>query len=171
MKTRFLLVLAIVIGLVSASSAQTKASGTLQCTKPDPAHSVEIADHPNHAFVLSKLQCTWSKPMDIGGSLSKEGVSTESGEMNGNKSTGAGVHWGTTASGDKYFVRYQSSAVYKDGVLVTLGGTWKYTGGTGALKGLTGKGTYKGTGNADGSSMAEVEGDYTLPAAKATTKK
>lgn len=166
MKARFLLILAMATCFVSMATAQTKASGTLQCAKPDTAQSIEVADHPGHAFLLSKLQCTWSKPMDIGGSPSKEGVSTEIGEMNGNKSTGSGVHWGTTASGDKYFVRYQGSATYKDGAMVTIGGTWKYTGGTGALKGLTGKGTYKGTGNADGTSMAEVEGDWSLPAAK-----
>jgi len=45
-------------------------------------------------------------------------------------------------------------------------GTWSFTGGTGKLKGLKGKGTYKGTGNADGSMTYEVEGDYELPAAK-----
>ena len=172
MKIRFLLVLVMAICLVSTATAQTKASGTLQCAKADPVHTVEIADRPNHSFVLSKLTCTWSKPMDIGGSQSKEGVSTESDEMNGNKATSnGGVHWGTTANGDKYFVKYQGSTTYKDGAVVTLGGTWKYTGGTGALKGLQGKGTYKGTGNADGTSTAEVEGDWSLPAAKAPAKK
>ena len=34
--------------------------------------------------------------------------------------------------------------------------------GTGKLRGLTGKGTYKSTGNADGS-QDHVEGEYTLP--------
>jgi hypothetical protein len=171
MKTRFLLILAMAICFVSAATAQTKASGTLQCAKPDPMHVVEVGDKPGHSLVVSKLACTWSKPMDIGGSPSKEGASTETGEMNGNKSTGNGVHWGTTVSGDKYFVKYWGSATYKDGALVTLGGTWKYTGGTGALKGITGKGTYKGTGAADGTSTTEVEGEYSLPAAKAPAKK
>ena len=36
--------------------------------------------------------------------------------------------------------------------MVADGGTWKYTGGSGTLKGITGKGTYKGKGNADGTS-------------------
>ena len=166
MKTRFLLTLAIVICLVSTATAQTKASGTLQCAKPDPMHMVEVGDKPGHAFVVSRLTCTWSKPMDIGGAQSKEGASTEAAEMTGNKSTGNGVHWGTVASGDKYFVRYSGSGSYKDGALVSGGGTWKYTGGTGALKGLTGKGTYKVTGAADGTSTAEIEGDWSLPAPK-----
>lgn len=171
MKIRFLLVLVMALALASAATAQTKTSGTLQCAKPDPMHMVEIGDRPNHFFVVSKLQCTWSKPMDIGGSQSKDGASTESAEMNGSKSTGNGVHWGTTSSGDKYFVKYSGSATYKDGALVTLGGTWKYTGGTGALKGIQGKGTYKGTGAADGTSTTEVEGEYSLPKPKETKKK
>ena len=67
MKIRFLLVLAIVIGFVSAASAQTKASGTLQCAKPDPTQSIEIGDRPGHSMTVSKTACTWSKGMDIGG--------------------------------------------------------------------------------------------------------
>jgi hypothetical protein len=171
MKTRYLLILAMAICFVSVATAQTKASGTLQCGKPDPMHVVEVGDKPGHSLTVSKLACTWSKPMDIGGSQSKEGTDTEIGEMNGNKSTGNGVHWGTTASGDKYFVRYSGSATYKDGALVSGAGTWKYTGGTGALKGITGKGTYKVMGAADGTSTAEVEGDWSLPAAKAPAAK
>jgi hypothetical protein len=171
MKIRFLLVLVMAICLVSVATAQTKASGTLQCAKPDPMHMVEVGDKPGHSFIVSKLTCTWSKPMDIGGSQSKDGVSTESAEMTGSKSAGNGVHWGTTVSGDKYFVKYWGSATYKDGALVSLSGSWKYTGGTGALKGIAGKGTYKGTGAADGSSTTEVEGEYSLPAAKAPAAK
>lgn len=167
MKTRFLLILAMAICFVSLATAQTKASGTLQCPKPDPMHAVEVGDKPGHAFTVSHLTCTWSKPMDIGGAQGKDGASTEAAEMNGNKSAGNGVHWGTVSSGDKYFVKYTSSATLKDGALVSGGGTWKYTGGTGALKGLTGGGTYKVTGAADGSSTAEIEGAWSLPAAKA----
>src|ERR1035441_363670 len=68
----------------------------------------------------------------------------------------------TMDNGDKAFVRFTGSgANAKDGA--TAGeGTWSYTGGTGKLRGLTGKGAYKSTGNADGATD-HVEGDYTLP--------
>jgi len=168
MKTRFLLVLAMAICFVSVATAQTKASGSLTCTKPDPMHMVEVGDKPGHAMVVNKSACTWSKPMDIGGMQAKEGASTEISEANGPKSNGNGVHWGTVEGGDKYFVRYASSATStKEGALEAVSGTWKYTGGTGKLKGITGKGTYKGKGNADGSASFEVEGEWSLPAAPA----
>ena len=38
-----------------------------------------------------------------------------------------------------------------------------FKGGTGKLKGLTGKGTCKGTFNADGTSSWDIQGDYKIP--------
>lgn len=68
-------------------------------------------------------------------------------------------------------MRFGGSATHtKEGGLDTATGTWKYTGGTGKLKGITGKGTYKGKGNADGSTTWEVEGDYSLAKAKESKK-
>ena len=164
MKVRSLIVVVMALALACAAAAQTKQSGTLQCAKPDPMQKVEIGDSPNHAMVVSKFQCTWTKGLEMGGSSSKDGASTEIAEMSGSKSTGSGVHWSTMASGDKYFVRYTAKASHtKDGAFESGSGTWKYTGGTGKLKGLTGKGTYTCKGNADGSVTCEVEGDYTLP--------
>jgi hypothetical protein len=40
-------------------------------------------------------------------------------------------------------------------------GTWSFTGGTGKLKGIKGKGTYTCTPSGDGVSC-EIEGDYQL---------
>jgi hypothetical protein len=59
----------------------------------------------------------------------------------------------------------------KDGKPQVAKGTWSFTGGTGKLKGLTGKGTHTVTINADGSSVVSVEGDYSIaaPAPKKTT--
>ena len=54
---------------------------------------------------------------------------------------------------------------------MTGSGTWSYTGGTGKLKGLTGKGTYKSTGNAE-AAEDQVEWEYSIaPPAAAKTKK
>lgn len=172
MKTRFLLILAMAICFVSTATAQTKASGTLQCSKSDPMHMVEVGDKPGHAMIVDKSTCSWSKPMDIGGMQAKDGSSTEMSEANGAKSTGSGTHWGTVEGGDKYFVRFSGSATStKEGNLEAATGTWKYAGGTGKLKGIAGKGTYKGKGNADGSTTWEIEGEYTMPAAKAPAAK
>jgi hypothetical protein len=164
MKTRSLLAFLASIAVVAAASAQTKTSGTIQCAKADPMHVVEVGDHPGHAFIVAKVACTWSKPMEIAGIQTKEGGSVSSEEKSGNKSSGAGVHWTAMANGDKIFVRFHGKTAYdKDGKVTTADGAWSYTGGTGKMKGIKGKGTYKGKGNPDGSMTYEVEGDYTLP--------
>jgi hypothetical protein len=164
MKQRFLFVTLIAIGLAADATAQTKTTGTLQCAKGDPVNMIEVGDNPGHSFVIAKTACTWSKPMDVGGSQTKEGVSVASEEMSGGKSSASGVHWTTMASGDKMFVRFQGKSTYdKDGKMLTSKGTWSYTGGTGKLKGVKGKGTYDGKGSPDGSATYEVEGEYTLP--------
>jgi len=85
------------------------------------------------------------------------------GTPTGTLTSGRGVEWGTMANGDKYFVRYEGTATAKEGAPPTISGTWSFTGGTGKLKGLTGKGTYKGKGNPDGSATLEVQGDHKLP--------
>jgi hypothetical protein len=149
--------------LASAASAQAKIGGTLHCNKPDPVHTIDVGDRDNHSMGVTKFQCTWTKPLEMAGSQTKEGASFELDETTGTKTSGRGVHWGTMANGDKYFVRYQGTSTSKDGALQTVSGTWSYTGGTGKLKGLTGKGTYKGKGNPDGSATFDVVGDYKLP--------
>ncbi len=57
----------------------------------------------------------------------------------------------------------RARALLKDGQLQSLQGEWAYVGGTGKLKGLTGKGAYKRTPAADGTVTCEVEGEYELP--------
>lgn len=164
MRTRFVFIFLIAIGLAAGATAQTKTNSTLECAKADPVHMVEIGDRPGHAFIVAKAACTWTKPMEIAGSASKDGVTTAIEEMSAGKSSGSGVHWSTMASGDKFFVRFQARTTYdKDGKMQTSQGTWSYTGGTGKLKGIKGKGTYAGKGSPDGTATYEIEGEYTLP--------
>jgi hypothetical protein len=67
------------------------------------------------------------------------------------------------ANGDRYFTVTQGTGAMKEGVAQTAEGTWSYTGGTGKLKGLKGKGTFKGKAAPDGTFTIEVEGEYQLP--------
>jgi hypothetical protein len=53
-----------------------------------------------------------------------------------------------------------------DGKPETSEGTWSYIGGIGKLKGIKGKGNYKGKGAAGGTMVFEVERHFKLPAAK-----
>ena len=167
MKLRILLTCALVCALAGAASAQTKTSGTINCAKPDPAYSIEVGDRTGHALGLSKTACTWTKPMEIEGSQTKDGYDVASADANSTKARGTGYHVSNMSNGDKIFVRFSGTdTMTKDGKPESSAGTWSYTGGTGKLKGIKGKGTYKGKGNADGGITFEVEGEYELPAKK-----
>jgi len=163
MRTRSILALLLVLGLAVGAAAQTKVSGTAQCGKPEAQHSIPVGDRPNHVFAISQAKCTWTKPLEIAGIQSKEGVSTIFAEIMGNTSREREFYVDTMANGDKGYVRVQSTGTVKDGVPQTGEGTWTYVGGTGKLKGIKGKGTVKGKYNPDGTSTWEVEGEYTLP--------
>ena len=163
MRIRIMLACLMVFALATLAGAQTKISGTIKCNKPDPQYGIAIPDRPNHAYGIDKSSCTWTKPLEIAGSQSKDGWDVGSGEMSGNKARGTGYHGSTMANGDKFYVRFQGTDALKDGKPQTSQGTWSFTGGTGKLKGIKGKGTYKGTAGADGSMTYEVEGEYELP--------
>ncbi len=163
MKTKSILAFLAALSLATVAGAQNKISGTLQCAKPDEEHPLDVGDRPHHSFTISKGKCTWTKPLEIAGTQSKEDVVTGFGEMSANTSRGHAYVVSNMANGDKAYVRVQGSATLKDGVPQTAQGSWSYAGGTGKLKGLKGKGTYKGKAGADGSMTYEVEGEYELP--------
>ena len=163
MRLRTFLAFLIVSALANMAEAQTKISGTSQCAKPDPMHALEVGDRAGHSLTVSQSKCTWTKPMDIAGTQTKEDVVTASDDMRGNRSRSHGYVVGTVANGDKMFVRFEGSASLKDGKPETAEGKWSYTGGTGKLKGIKGQGTYKGKASADGGITYEVEGEYQLP--------
>jgi len=152
-----------VLVLAALSFAQTKISGTVQCSKPDQQQKIDIGDQAGHVFAINEGKCKWTKPIEIAGTQTKEDIGTGFDEINGNKSHGHGYVVGTLASGDKMHVRTQGSATMKGEAIESAEGMWSFTGGTGKLKGIKGKGTYKGKGAPDGSATYEVEGEYELP--------
>jgi hypothetical protein len=104
--------------------------------------------------------------MEMAGAKAKDGTDVEFVEMWSTRATTNGTHVGNMDNGDKFFVSFHDSITVKDGAPVgPIHGTWTYTGGTGKLKGLTGKGTYTVAPNADGSGAVDVEGEYTIPPA------
>jgi hypothetical protein len=163
MKTRFISLFLLSVLVAVGLSAQTKTSGTASC-KPDPASPppVALTDMPNHSFAVGKAQCTWTK-FEVAGQPYKDGTSTSLNEITGDTSSFHGYHTATTTSGDTTTARFQGSGKVKDGKPVSDSGTWTFTSGTGKLKGIKGKGTFKGTANADGSVTYQVDGEYSLP--------
>jgi hypothetical protein len=161
MKTRFVSFFLSGVLVAVGLSAQTKTSGTATC-KGDPPSPVALTDKPNHSFAVGKAQCTWTK-FEIAGLQSKDGVSTDLDEITGDTISVRGYHVATMSNGDTTVAKYQGSGKLKDGKPVSGNGTWSYTSGTGKLKGIKGKGTYKGTANADGSVTYQIDGEYQLP--------
>jgi hypothetical protein len=149
------------VALAASAAAQTKTSGTAQC-KADPPAPVEIGDKPGHLFAVGKGSCTWSN-FEIAGVPYKDGISVSADEINGDKSTSNGYHTATLANGDKTTAHFHGTATMKDGKFQSGGGTWTFSSGTGKCAGIKGKGTFKGTPNADGTVTYTVEGEYSLP--------
>ena len=87
-------------------------------------------------------------------------------DMSGNTSRDRGYGVGTLANGDKYFVRFDGTTTYKNSSPTTATCTWSFTGGTGTLKGLTGKGTCTGTFDATGAAVFDSQGEYRVGATK-----
>ncbi len=147
----------------SASAvAQTKVTGTHVCSKPDPQHTLPAGDRADHNFAVEQLKCNHTKPMEIGADKAKDGVATDAAEVSGNKSRFHGLYVMTMQSGDKAFLPYQGNGTTKDGKPVESKGTFSFASGTGKLKGIKGKGTFKCAPAGDGWSC-DTDGEYELP--------
>lgn len=166
MKTKLIWTVVFVFAISGSLIAQTKLSGTHHCLKPEVEHAIAVGDKADHSFMINQVKCTWTKPMEIAGIQSKEGLDTGFYEASGSSMKFSGFHITTMANGDKAYVRYRGNMAMKEGKPQDATGTWVFVGATGKLKGIKGKGTFTGKTEADGSGTSEIEGEYTLPAAK-----
>lgn len=152
-----------VLMLPLLASAQTAISGTALCAKPDQSQKIDIADRPNHSYVISQGKCTWTKPMIIANIETKEDLITNWDETFNYGARVRGYVVGTMANGDKFTARTLGRDVYKNGNFRSTQGTWTFSSGTGKMKGIRGGGAFTGTPNSDGTLIIEVVGQYTLP--------
>ena len=148
----------------SIAAAQNKVSGTAQCPgKPGESHSIDVGDHPGHAYTIDKWECTWTKPLEISGLKTTSDSAADFMEIDGSRAKEHSFRVEATDGGDKYYVRTQGTDTMKEETFVSGEGTWTFAGGTGKLKGLKGKGTYKCMPAGDNVDC-DVEGEYTLAA-------
>ena len=161
-----LLVVGCVLASAASAAAQSKFVGKFSQGKPDPNHVIVVDDRPHHALVLGKATGTWSAG-EIAGDALKDQVGTVMSDMTGATSRDRGYGLGTTASGDKYYVRFDGKTTYKGEAPSTGTCTWSFSGGTGKLKGLTGKGTCTATYDASGGATFDVVGEYSIAPPKA----
>jgi hypothetical protein len=149
--------------LAASAGAQTKITGTIQCAKPESQSAVPVNDKPGHAFVVMKVKCTWTKPIEMAGIKTKTGEDTVFSDASGAKSRDSGIHVSTMENGDQFVVKFSGTSMLdKTGAVQTQMGPWSFVSGTGKLKGISGKGTFKGKGNPDGSVTSDIEGEYQI---------
>ncbi len=170
MKAKSLGLAALLLAFAGSALAQTQFSASSKCAKPDNSQSIEVDDHPGHMLVIEKGSCTWSTSVEMAGLKSAGYTYTESLDVNGAKLQVHGYVVITMDNGDKAYGRYLGAGTMK-GDTTTGGGTWSYTGGTGKLKGLKGKGTNKVSSTSDGGAETQLEGEYSLPEAGVAAKK
>jgi len=148
----------------SVTAAQTKVSGTAQCPgKPGESHTIEVGDHPGHAYTIVRGACTWTKPFEIAGLKSTGDSAAEFSETDASGARDQTSRVGTMDNGDRFYLRTQGTHTMKDQKYENGEGTWTFAGGTGKLKGIKGKGTYKCKPEGD-SVTCDIDGEYTLPA-------
>jgi hypothetical protein len=165
MKLHIVSIAGLALLLASAAGAQTKVSGQHKCPKPEIVGTADPGDRAGHTMSLVKNACPWTTPLEMEGAKSKDGASVAFSDITATRATSTGTYVGNMDNGDKFYVSFHDSAVAKDGKPGVAKGTWAYTGGTGKLKGITGKGTYTVTPSEDGGAVVDVEGEYSVPAA------
>ena len=171
MKHKTLVLSILFTACAGAALAQTKHSGVGSCGKSEDSHAIEVGDRAGHVLVVTKISCTWTTPIETAGLKSKTYMGAVTSDLTGGSSQDRGYVVSVMDNGDKAYIRFQGTSTHKEGGAHSSEGTWSYTGGTGKLKGLKGKGTYKGSGATADTTEDQVEGEYTLPEAGAADKK
>jgi hypothetical protein len=156
-----LLLLSAAACLGSGAAIADKFADTCECGKSDPQHLLPAGDRPDHKFGVEASKCVWTKLLDIGGDLTKDGITTHVIEINGRNIHFHGVHEVTLQSGDKIAMPYQGSGTSKDNNETQSKGTFSLSGGTGKLKGIKGNCTFSCRSAGEGVSC-DVEGEYQL---------
>lgn len=146
----------------AGAQAQTKLVAKMTCAKPDLNQATPVGDQPGHMMVLSAQKCTWSEGK-LGDQALKDETDTFTSDVIANIAHDRGYGVGKAAGGDQYVVRIKGKTTMNGENPVSSECKWSFTSGTGKLKGITGKGTCKGTFNKDGSSSWDVEGSYAIP--------
>ena len=152
---KLILVPALLCGIAITAGAQTKITARLTCAKPSVR---EGGGEGAQMITFQRANCTWTTPLTIAGSKAGRTVDASIGDISGST---------VFDNGDSTFVRFEGNLHLKKDGSSTDKGTWRYVRGTGKFTGISGSGTFKGEGAADGSSWADVSGHYSLGKGKA----
>jgi hypothetical protein len=158
------LAFACILAISMSVAAQTKLVATIDCQKADLQHTIAIPDQQGFEYQISQNKCTWRKGSALEGIESKDAVNVIFDDVRGAAIRTTHTQVTHYTNGDKVFVTGTGNLNQKTSA---NSGKWSYTGGTGKFRGIKGSGTYtcKST-DANGNYSCDVEGEYTLPAAK-----
>jgi hypothetical protein len=139
--------------------------------KPEVQQMVEVGGRAGHVVGVVKQGCTWTTPLEMAGLKANDYTIIVTTEATGNgplNSQDRGYVVINMDDGDKAFARFQGKGTVslKDGEPGVGEGTWSYTGGTGKLKGPTGKGIYKSASNKDHYEEDHIEGEWSITGAE-----
>ena len=158
----FLLSLTCAACFLSAEAAADQSTATCECGKPESQHMLPAGDRPDHSLGVQALQCSWSKPLELGGEKTRDSVATELIEVSGARfHVRSGVHELTMQSGDKVALLYRGTGVSQSDRDAQVKGSFTIAHGTGKLKGIKGTGTFDCKSAGD-SASCEVVAEYSL---------
>jgi len=153
--------------LAGSAAAQTKLSGTLECSKSNPRYRVPVGERAGHSLVLEQQKCVWTTPIAIENIKAKDAEATLFSDQDGDRSRDTGYQLTNMSTGEQVVFRMTGTgSIGPDGSLSTENGTWTLFRATGKLEGIKGHGTYKGVPNAQGGVTLQVQGEYETPSTK-----
>jgi hypothetical protein len=161
--SRFFLATSLLFVAAGAVFAQTPFSGEMQCTPPSPSYSVDIPDTEGHSAILQQTTCAWTQQVQIGPTKTAQSVATLSADVMRTKLTGNGVNVITMGNGDRVVIVFHTVIAASNKLPQSAEGTFTITGGTGQMGGISGKGTFTGLFNTDGSATYRLQGEFALP--------
>ena len=148
--------------LVEMKSEQewTPMSGRLVCDPASQEHALPVEGRPHHSYVVNQVKCTWTKPWTVRGLASVTGVGTGVVEDHGGMSLSSGTYVDTMENGDVAYYDYSFKTKIEDGKSAISGHKWELIGGTGAMKGVKGKGSCEVSVQDNGKVIYECRGKY-----------
>lgn len=151
------------IALASAAWAQTRIEIKENCGRPTAEYTIQVGDHPGHAFRIEQADCKPEGKVEIGGVAIQDHKATGFAEMDVGKGTNQWFHVFTLADGSSVYARSQGKADYEGRRFRSSTSKWTFEGGTGKFESLKGTGSYT-CHPGPGGFACEAEGEYTLAA-------
>jgi len=149
----------------AAKSSFVDIKGTLRCDKPSPSYSIDVPDREGHSLIVEKRSCTWTEPMVILGTKTKDGVWVTFVERMEGRLHPHSFETDTLQGGEKITMQTTGQVAADKGPATTKG-RFNFMRGAGKFKGIEGGGTYEGNVDADDVLTLKLEGVYE-PAAMA----